>query len=128
MKYLILFLLLFYSCSSDFKKSYKIGDIKLYELQCSGLYYLSTDNCDCKHLPTNYFIPKGENDSFFELFLKKNKGKLQVNSLYNEFETHGNIKEKVDFILYTDNASFSDSIRKLNYTVIRGYSNARMNP
>lgn len=72
MKYLILFLLLFYSCSSDFKKSYKIGDIKLYELQCSRHYYLSTDYCDCKHLPTNYFIPKGENDSFFKLFLKEN--------------------------------------------------------
>ena len=89
---------------------------------------MSTDNCNCKHLPTNYFIPKGEKDSFFELFLKENKGKLQVNSLYNEFETHGNIKEKVDFILYTDNASFSDSISKVNYTVIRGYSNGRMNP
>ncbi|MDM1521983.1 hypothetical protein HX088_01645 [Empedobacter sp. 225-1] len=128
MKYLILFILLFYSCNSNFKKSYKIGEIKLYELQCSNQYYLSLENCDCKDLPKNYFIPVGEKDSFFEIFIKENKGKLQVNSLYNKFITFGNIEEKIDFIIHTDNASFMDSIEKVNYTVIRGYINGRMNP
>lgn len=123
-----MFIFLLYSCNSNFKKSKDVGNFRLYELQCSNQYYLSLENCDCKNLPKNYFIPKGDNDSYYEIFIKDNNGKLQVNSLYNRFEIYGNIKQKVDFIIHTDNSSFIDSIQKINYTVIRGYSNGTMRP
>ncbi|MGV0754520.1 hypothetical protein ACTS95_09285 [Empedobacter brevis] len=129
MRYIVFLFLLLYSCNSDFKKYQDVGKFRLYELQCNNKYYLSLENCNCKNLPKNYFVPIGDtNDHFFSIYIKESNDKLQVNSLYEGFKTYGVVKDKVDFIIYTDNSRFIDNIKKENYKILQGYSNGTMTP
>ena len=48
--------------------------------------------------------------------------------MYEGFKTYGVVKDKVDFIIYTDNSRFIDNIKKENYKILQGYSNGTMTP
>lgn len=124
---ILLFSLL--SCSNDYKKYRDIGVFRIYELQCDGKFYMTIEDCSCEKLPQNYFIPQGnKNDNFYEFYVKTENGRLKIYALYDEFETFGHIKSKIDFIVSQNNADFIELITANDVKVFRGYSNGQINP
>lgn len=104
--YLILIFSLL-SCSNDYKKYKDVGSFRIYELQCDGKFYITIEDCSCNNLPKNYFIPKGnKKDNFYEYYVMIKDNRLKIYSLYDEFETSGHIKSKIDFIVSQNNADF----------------------
>lgn len=130
MKYsfILFFLLLMISCSKDFKKYRDINNHRIYELQCNEKYFLSLDNCDCKNLPKNYFIPIGDSrDHFYVIYFREEKNKLNIYSLYDEIKTYGNIKDSINFHIIEDNSFFINLIEDKDFKQFKGYSSGDLN-
>ena len=90
---------------------------------------MTIEDCSCEKLPENYFIPKGHsNDNFYEFYARENNNRLEIYTLYDEFEVHGTFKNQIDFIMSKDNSTFIDFIHQNNLKVFRGYSNGQNHP
>ena len=127
--YFLILTLLIASCSNDFKKYEEIGLFKIYELQCDGKFYMTIEDCSCKNLPENYFTPKGDkNDNFYEFYVRLKDDRIKIYSLYDEFQTFGDIKSKVDFIVFQNNAEFIEFRESYDLKIFRGYLHGNMNP
>ena len=90
---------------------------------------MTIEDCSCKNLPENYFIPKGnKNDNFYEFYVTLKDDRIKIYSLYDEFQTFGDIKSKVDFIVFQNNAEFIEFRESNDLKIFRGYSHGNMNP
>ncbi len=117
------------ACNDNFKKYRDVGNNRIYELQCDGKYYLSLEDCTCNNLPKNYFVPNGdENDRFYVFYAREENSKVNIYTLYQNFEYFGDINRKVNFHISQDNSEFMDFIKQKNLIVFKGYSNGKMKP
>ncbi|MCS4303535.1 hypothetical protein [Chryseobacterium sp. BIGb0232] len=119
-----LFLLFLFSCNDKAKLNevvvHKFNNIKLYQFNCNDQVCFSLEKGSCNNLPNDYFIPIGDSENYYSLFIREKKNRLEVYSPYNSIVKQGDIKKQMKIIEYTsylDNVFVQDSLQGKSYII-----------
>lgn len=125
-KFFLISIILLSICSCNDKdklneiSTHKIKDITLYQINCSDGVYFSLQKGSCNKLPSSYFMPKGDSENFYSLFVRIKKNELEIYSPYNDIIKSGNIDRQVKLIEYKnylDNVFVQDSLVGKTYVI-----------
>lgn len=123
-KFITLFLLFLFNCIDKTKSeeisAHEINDIKLYQFSCNDQVYFSLEKGSCNNLPDDYFIPIGDSENYYSLFIRERVNRLEIYSPYSNIIKHGNIEKQmkiIEYKSYLDNVFLQDSLQGKSYVI-----------
>jgi len=99
---------------------HKINDIKLYQFSCNDQVYFSLEKRSCNNLPNDYFIPIGDSENYYSLFIRERENRLEIYSPYSNIIKYGNIEKQmkiIEYKSYLDNVFVQDSLQGKSYVI-----------